>query len=249
MLNKKLAVGVNTDGGCNTFIEISNQDFTFVPFAFAATSAENVMGVVSIENGGTNATTIVQAKTNLQIQNVNNTADLDKPISTATQSALGLKVDKIAGKGLSTEDYSTVEKTKLAAIEGTNTGDQDLSSFATTTNLALKVDKEAGKGLSTEDFSSAEKTKLAVISGTNTGDQDLSNFATNTNLALKVDKEAGKGLSTEDYSTTEKTKLAAIAGTNTGDQDLSSFATSSNLALKVDKLTGKGLSTEDYSTA
>jgi hypothetical protein len=45
------------------------------------------------------------------------------------------KVDKVSGKGLSTEDYSTEEKTKLGAISGTNTGDQDLSSYATITAL------------------------------------------------------------------------------------------------------------------
>jgi hypothetical protein len=57
--------------------------------------------VVSIENGGTNATTVIQAKTNLQLQNVNNTSDADKPVSTATQMALASKVDKVTGKGLS----------------------------------------------------------------------------------------------------------------------------------------------------
>ena len=36
------------------------------------------------------------------------------------------KVDKIVGKGLSTEDYTTVEKSKLAGLSGTNTGDQTL---------------------------------------------------------------------------------------------------------------------------
>jgi hypothetical protein len=56
--------------------------------------------VVSIENGGTNATTVIQAKTNLQLQNVNNTSDADKPVSTATQMALASK-DKVTGKGLS----------------------------------------------------------------------------------------------------------------------------------------------------
>jgi hypothetical protein len=56
------------------FIEISNQDFLLFRFAHAATNAENVTGVVSIENGGTNATTIDQVKINLQLQNVTNTA-------------------------------------------------------------------------------------------------------------------------------------------------------------------------------
>jgi len=52
-------------------------------------------------------------------------------------------VDKVTGKELSTNDYTTAEKTKLAAVSGTNTGDQDLSAYATTANvttsLALKA--------------------------------------------------------------------------------------------------------------
>jgi len=36
------------------------------------------------------------------------------------------KVDKVVGKGLSTEDYTTTEKNKLAGLTGTNTGDQTL---------------------------------------------------------------------------------------------------------------------------
>ena len=54
-------------------------------------------------------------------------------------SSLVTKVDKVTGKDLSTNDYTTAEKTKLSAISGTNTGDQDLSNYATTTNLALKA--------------------------------------------------------------------------------------------------------------
>ncbi len=119
-----------------------------------------------------------------------NTGDQDLTgLATKTEVTAGLatKVDVEAGKGLSTNDYTSAEKTKLAAISGTNTGDQDLSGLATktevTAGLATKVDKEAGKGLSTNDYTSAEKTKLAAISGTNTGDQDLSALATKTALA------------------------------------------------------------------
>ena len=247
--NKFLKIGLNQTGSCDSFEEISYQLLNYVPFAFAATSATSVSGVVGLANGGTNATTVIGAKTNLQLHNVDNTRDLDKPISTLTQLALDAKVDKVAGKNFSTEDFSTAEKTKLASISGTNTGDQDLSSFATTTDLVSKVDKVTGKELSTNDFTTVEKTKLAAISGTNTGDQDLSSFATTTDLASKVDKVTGKELSTNDFTTVEKTKLAAISGTNTGDQDLSSFATTTDLASKVDKVTGKELSTNDFTTA
>jgi hypothetical protein len=125
-------------------------------------------------------------KADLGLGNVQNTSDADKVISTRAQTALDTKVDKVTGKSLSTNDYSTAEKTKLAAITGTNTGDQDLSAFATTTALNTKVDKVTGKSLSTNDYSTAEKTKLAAITGTNTGDQDLSSYATTAVLALKA---------------------------------------------------------------
>ncbi len=193
------------------------------------------------------------------------------------------KVDKVSGKGLSTNDYTTTEKTKLAAITGNNTGDQDLSGLATTSSLAdglsLKVDKVAGKGLSSNDYTTIEKTKLSGIAAgaevnvqanwtqaTTTADDYIKNKPTIptqytdamadarvvAGITNKVDKVSGKGLSTNDYTTTEKTKLAAITGTNTGDQDLSGFATTSalttGLALKVDKEAGKGLSSNDYTT-
>jgi hypothetical protein len=60
--------------------------------------------------------------------------------SFATNTDLASKVDKVVGKGLSTEDYSAAEKAKLSAISGTNTGDQDLSSFATNTDFSFKVE-------------------------------------------------------------------------------------------------------------
>jgi hypothetical protein len=259
---KYLKVSVDQSGNCSSFELISDQLLNYVPYALAANSAASVTGVVGIANGGTNATTVVGAKTNLLLQNVDNTSDLNKPLSTASQTALNTKVDKVIGKDLSTEDFTTSEKTKLDAITGTNTGDQDLTSFATTTSVALKantadvntelatkVDKVTGKVLSSNDYTTVEKNKLAAITGTNTGDQDLSSFATTTTVALKanttdvtselatkVDKVTGKELSSNDYTTVEKTKLAAITGTNTGDQDLTSFATTTSVALKANTI-------------
>lgn len=58
----------------------------------------------------------VVTKSEVGLGNVDNTSDLNKPVSTATQTALNLKVDKVAGKGLSTEDYTTAEKNKLSGI-------------------------------------------------------------------------------------------------------------------------------------
>lgn len=56
-------------------------------------------------------------KAQVWLSDVDNTSDLNKPISTATQNALDLKVDKVSGKQLSQEDYTTTEKNKLSGIE------------------------------------------------------------------------------------------------------------------------------------
>jgi hypothetical protein len=200
---KFLKVEMDATAG-NNFTTMGTTQLQSVAYAQFANSvaAENVIGVLPVAAGGTGVTSISAIKTALSIDKVNNTADLDKPISTATQIALALKanaaevaaslatkVDKVTGKDLSTNDYSTAEKTKLAAITGINTGDQDLSLYATTTavntSLATKVDKISGKDLSTNDYTTAEKTKLAAITGINTGDQDLSLYATVASVLLK----------------------------------------------------------------
>jgi uncharacterized protein (UPF0147 family) len=141
---------------------------------------------VQAVNGKTGTLSITA--TDLGLGNVQNTSDANKPVSSATQTELDKKVDKVSGKDLSTNDYSTAEKTKLAAITGTNTGDQDLSSFATTTALNTKVDKVTGKGLSTNDYTTAEKEKLAAITG-------ITNLATEVSGTLAV-ANGGTGATT-----------------------------------------------------
>ena len=257
---KFLKVELDPSGGTN-FALMGTSRLQAVPFAYYANGidAENIQGTLPVAKGGTGVGSITALKTSLGFDQVNNTSDANKPLSTAAQAALETKVDKVTGKGLSANDYTSAEKSKLAAITGTNTGDQDLSGYATTAALAGKVDKVTGKELSSNDYSTAEKNKLAAITGTNTGDQDLSGYATTaalaskantadlttalatkatasevtTGLAGKVDKVTGKELSSNDYSTAEKNKLAAITGTNTGDQDLSGYATTAALASKA----------------
>jgi hypothetical protein len=55
-------------------------------------------------------------KNNIGLGNVDNTSDANKPVSTAQQTALDSKVDKVTGKGLSSNDYTSGEKSKLAGI-------------------------------------------------------------------------------------------------------------------------------------
>lgn len=55
--------------------------------------------------------------TEIGLDQVNNTSDMNKPISTATQTALDGKVDKVEGKQLSTNDYSVEEKNTVAQLK------------------------------------------------------------------------------------------------------------------------------------
>lgn len=55
--------------------------------------------------------------TEIGLDQVNNTSDINKPISKATQTALNGKVDKVVGKQLSTNDYSAEEKSTVAQLK------------------------------------------------------------------------------------------------------------------------------------
>lgn len=55
-------------------------------------------------------------KAQVGLGNVDNTSDKLKPISNATKSALEGKVDKVAGKSLTSNDFTDVLKTKLEGI-------------------------------------------------------------------------------------------------------------------------------------
>ena len=86
-----------------------------------------------------------------------------KANTTDVTTSLSNKVDKVTGKNLSTNDYSNAEKAKLAAISGTNTGDQDLSSYATITALALKANTaDVNTSLSLKANASDVTTSLAL---------------------------------------------------------------------------------------
>lgn len=145
------------------------------------------------------------------------------------KNALNLKVDKEDGKGLSSNDYTTEEKTKLNGIEeGATKTIIDSSLSSTSTNpvenqvinnaLSNKVDKVSGKGLSENDYTTEEKTKLSGIEeGANKTIVEESLNSTSTNpvqnktiyaaLESKVDKEPGKGLSENDLTDELLTKL------------------------------------------
>lgn len=108
------------------------------------------------------------------------------PAYYAKASDLSGKVNAVTGKGLSTNDYTTAEKEKLAAIEA---GAQK--------NVAPTWTSVTGKPAT---FTPADHTHAQTdITGLETA------------LAGKVSAVTGKGLSSNDYTDDEKTKLGGIA--------------------------------------
>ena len=154
-------------------------------------------------------------------------------------AAIAGKVDKVEGKGLSTEDYTTAEKTKLAGIEA-NANNYTLPAATTSALGGVKVGSNLAvdaNGVISGDYSAATTSANGLMSSTDkakldgiaegatavTVDSAISSTSTNpvenqaiyTALAGKVDTETGKGLSSNDYTDAEKTKLAGIeAGAN-----------------------------------
>jgi hypothetical protein len=169
---------------------------------------------------------VALAKADIGLGNVDNTSDANKPISTATQAALDLKVDKEAGKGLSTNDFTTAEKEKLAGIAA-----------------GAEVNVQANWNETDQTADSFIQNKPSIPSKTSDLTNDsgfVTDAAMQSALDQKVDKVAGKGLSTEDFTTLEKTKLDALP--TAADLETS-------LNGKVDKEAGKGLSSNDFTTA
>ena len=196
----------------NNFILIGTTQLQSVAYAQFANEvdAEKINGIVQVEKGGTGVASMTALKFKLGIDKINNTADLDKPISTLTQTSLEVKLNKVDTSLLLqkidtlylsnriNQKENIANKSTDTDLGGANPSDilfptqkavKDYiaanTAYDLTNGLNTKVDKETGKGLSTNDYTTAEKTKLEVITGTNTGDQDLSNYLTNASITSK----------------------------------------------------------------
>jgi len=139
---------------------------------------------VLLDNGTTTPLTSIVGTTNLTTSQTSTNFTINS--NTGTDASVPLGNGTLAGATLN--DYTTVEKSKLAGI-------------ATGAEVNVNADWNATSG----DAQILNKPTIPSISG----------LATVTYVdaqdALKVDKIVGKGLSTEDYTTTEKNKLAGIA--------------------------------------
>jgi hypothetical protein len=164
-------------------------------------------------------------KTFVGLGNVDNTSDANKPVSTAQQTALDLKVDKVTGSRLITSAESTI----IGNTSGVNSGDETLSTIKT-------------------------KLGITTLSGSNTGDQDLSGYVPTTRTVNTKPLSANVVLTTADIadSTNKRyvtdanlTTIGNQSGTNTGDETQSTIL--SKLAYYNYKNTSSSSSTSSLS--
>jgi hypothetical protein len=214
----------------NEYVDLGTSQFWSVPYALYAGNVKGADGKLNTSDTAAMLKpyfTAINLKANIEsptftgtvsgitkamvgLGNVDNTSDLDKPISTATQTALDLKANAT--------DVTTALNLKANATDVAAALNLKANATDVTAALDLKVDKVTGKALSTNDYTTAEKTKLAAITGTNTGDQDLSALAVaadvNTALALKANtSDVNTALALKANTTDVNTALALKANT------------------------------------
>ena len=134
---------------------------------------------------------VATARTAIGLGSVDNTSDASKPVSTAQQIALNLKVDTVAGKGLSTEDYSTAEMTKLAGVATgatANATDADLRDRSTHTGAqAISTVTGLQSALDAKQSTLVSGTNIKTINGESVvGSGDLV-IATVTTTDMNLD--------------------------------------------------------------
>jgi len=145
---------------------------------------------------------------------------------TEVDTKLSNKVDKETGKGLSTEDYTSTEKTKLTNIENeankttvdaalSDSSSNPVRNSAVTTAINGKAPTSHASssntyGLGTTTNYGHVKTINGLTQDSHTNGTALSAYqgkVLNDAIGGKVDKVVGKGLSTNDFTDTYKNKI------------------------------------------
>lgn len=156
-------------------------------------------------------------KNDVGLPNVDNTSDANKPVSTATQTALDAKVDKNAA-------ITGATKTKLTYdAKGLITSGAD----ATTADIADSLDRRY--------VTDAQRTVIQNTSGTNTGDQNIANLVTGPpsatdNAIARFDLTTGKLIQNSSVTISDTGDVSAASLTLTTDLPVTEGGTGASTA-------------------
>ena len=135
----------------------------------------------------------------------------DPNFATTVATQIGSKVDKVSGKGLSTNDLTAALKSNYDAAYTHSTTAHAPSNAERNTIVGIqKNGTDVTINSSTRKVNIVVPTKVSELtndSGYLTQHQDLSSYAKQSDLDSKVDKVDGKGLSTNDFTDALKSNL------------------------------------------
>lgn len=154
---------------------------------------------------------------------------------TAVAQAISTKVDKVTGKGLSTNDFTNADKTKLEGIES--------GAEANVQANWAQTDTTADDYIKNKPTIPSPVTVDQTYSASSANAQ--SGVAVAQAISTKVDKETGKGLSTNDFTNADKANLeTALAKANAAAQQATTYTKT-----EVDTALAAKLNTADVDAA
>ena len=232
----------------NSTTILGSGDLTVQPTLVSGTNIKTIEGQSILGSGNINIT-----NNDVGLGNVDNTSDLNKPISTATQTALNTKQNTITNSDSITEGVTnlfltTGERTKLTNTSGTNTGDQtnitgNAATVTTNANLTGPVTSIGNAtAIANGAISNAMLANGAVanLSGTNTGDNATNSQYSGlvSNATHTGDAEGNVGLTVKGINNTILSTLGTGILKNTTGTGVPSIAVAADFPTLNQNTTG-----------
>ncbi|TBH71437.1 hypothetical protein [Aquirufa antheringensis] len=195
---KKLVTQVSFDLGAK-YTEVSNRGLNYLPYAHFAEEAGKLSGTLPLTSGGTGATTAVTARANLGLGNVDNTADVDKPVSGLVLAQLNNK-ESLLNKSTSIllDSTSQVKYPSVKAVKeyvDSRSANSSVANQASSANLATKATAlETARTINGVAFDGSSNISIPVDAAVLTGIIPLEKGGTGatnaavarTNLGLRI---------------------------------------------------------------